>query len=284
MVGERNVLIIKFLVGLIIIVLVLVLFSWLKSSYHPGTTVFSLSRLLTRENTDFNTRNYDRLDTEHFRIKYTEVNQLNAPIVAEAAEEIYEPVTRLFNCEPPTPTLVVIYPNAASLAKSFGWDKDERAMGVYWGGTIRLLNPDEWIIDGDKRQTFIKEGPMAHEFAHLLIDYITHGNYPRWYTEGVAQFVEKNITGFEFFNPAKYNYQSVTYYDFITLESRFDELDPGIAYGECLQAVELIAEKYGEDKVFSILDYLGQGKSMSQSFKKATGQSLESFEYELLNM
>ena len=118
MVGERNVLIIKFLVGLIIIVLVLVLFSWLKSSYHPGTTVFSLSRLLTRENTDFNTRNYDRLDTEHFRIKYTEVNQLNAPIVAEAAEEIYEPVTRLFNCEPPTPTLVVIYPNAASLLKA----------------------------------------------------------------------------------------------------------------------------------------------------------------------
>ena len=284
MFGDRSLFIIKPFLGLIIAVLVLTFFFWLKTSLNTRQVAFNCSRLLARENTSFSTRNYERLDTEHFIIKYSEANRQNAPIVAEASERIYEPVIRMFNVEPSRPTMVVMYPDSASLAKTFGWDKNEKAMGVYWGGTIRILNPDEWIIDGDKRQTFVKEGPMAHEFAHLLVDYITLGNYPRWYTEGVAQYVEKKVTGFELFNPAKYNNQSVVYYDFATLEQDFDKLDQGIAYGQCLQATELIAARYGEDKVFAILDYLGQGNNMQQSFFKATGQSFDDFEYELLNI
>lgn len=284
MLGERNLFIIKPILGLMIAISILALFSWLKTSINPRQVVFNWSRFLSRENTGFATRNFERLDTEHFIIKYTEANRQNAPIVSEAAEQIFEPVIRMFNFEPPAPTMVVMYPDSASLAKTFGWDKTEKAMGVYWGGTIRILNPDEWITDGDKRQTFIREGPMAHEFAHLLVDYITLGNYPRWYTEGVAQYVEKKITGFELFNPAKYNNQSVEYYDFVTLEREFDHLDQGIAYGQCLQATEMIAAKYGEDKVFAILEYLGQGNDMKQSFAKATGQSFDRFEQEMLEM
>ncbi len=284
MFGERSFFIVKPLWGLMIIIFILMLSFWLRTSLYPKRVFFNYSRLFSRENTNFVTRNYERISTEHFIIKYGEANRENAPIVAEAAEEIYEPVIRMFNFEPPRPTMVVMYPDSASLAETFGWDKTEKAMGVYWAGTIRILNPDEWIIDGNKRQTFIREGPMAHEFAHLLVDHITLGNYPRWYTEGVAQYVEKKITGFELFNPAKYNNQSVEYYDFTTLEQAFDQLDQGLAYGQCLQAIELIAEQYGEDKVFAILDYLGQGYDMKQSFAKATGQSFDRFEYELLAM
>lgn len=282
MFGEKVLEIVKPVLGVMIAILILTLLFWLKTGINSRQVVFNWSRFLSRENTVFTTRNYERLDTEHFMIKYTEANCQNATIVAEAAEQIYEPVIKLFNYEPTAPTMVVMYPDSASLAKTFGWDKNERAMGVYWSGTIRILNPDEWIIDGDKRQTFIREGPMAHEFAHLLVDYITLGNYPRWYTEGVAQYVEKKITGFELFNPAKYNNQSVEYYDFATLERDFDQFDQGIAYGQCLQATELIADEYGEDKVFAILGYLKQGNDIAQSFTKATGQSFDRFEYELL--
>jgi hypothetical protein len=282
MFGERYFYIVKPLLGLMIVVLILAMFIWLRTSLSPKQVVFNCSRFLSRENTNFKTRNYEQLKTEHFLIKYGEVNRDNAPIVAEAAEEIYEPVVRMFNFEPSKPTMVVMYPDSASLAEAFGWDRAERAMGVYWAGTIRILNPDEWIIEGDKRQTFIREGPMAHEFAHLLVDCLTLGNYPRWYTEGVAQYVEKKITGFELFNPAKYNNQSVEYYDFATLEQNFDQLVQGIAYGQSLQATELIAERYGEDKVFAILGYLGQGYDMKESFAKATGESFDEFEYDLL--
>jgi len=282
--GEEKILTFKLILGLTIAILLFIWFFWLKSEYNPRQTFFALSRLLTRENTNFSTRNYKHLDTEHFVIKYEETNLANAPIVAEAAEKIYQPVTSMFGFEPPHRTLVVLYPDSVTLAKSFGWDKDERAMGVYWGGSIRLLNPDEWITEGDKRKIFIKDGPMAHEFAHLLVDYATRGNYPRWYTEGVAQYVEKKITGFEFFNPVKYNLQSVEYYDFATLERDFDQLDSGTAYWQCLKATELIAERYGEDKIFAILDYLGRGNSMTVSFRLATGQPFVDFERELFEV
>ena len=69
---------------------------------------------------------------------------------------------------------------------------------------------------------------------------------------------------------------------FAALEQEFDELDPGLAYGQSLQAVELIAAEYGEDTVFRILQYLGQGYGLQQSFGKATGQPFDIFEKEFL--
>ncbi|NLV15678.1 MAG: hypothetical protein GXY50_00520 [Syntrophomonadaceae bacterium] len=269
--------------GLIVTILTLSCFAWIHHSDVARQARFSLSRLLMRTNTSLATFDYARMDTEHFSIKYNEANLSNASLVAEAAEGIYGSVIEFFGVEPPIRTLLVLYPDSETLAKSFGWDKDERAMGVYYGGTIRLLNPDEWITEGDKRIRFIKEGPMAHEFAHLLVDFVTSGNYPRWYTEGVAQYVEKQITGFEFSPPLQYNLQSVGVYDFATLEKNFDQLDQRVAYWECLQAVELIVDKYGEDRIFLILRLLGQGNDMAQSFFEATGQPLAAFETELLS-
>lgn len=269
--------------GLIVTILALSCFAWIHHSDVARQVRFSLSRLLMRTNTSLATLDYARIDTEHFSIKFDEANLSNASLVAEAAEGIYGSVTEFFGVEPPLRTLLVLYPDSETLAKSFGWDKDESAMGVYYGGTIRLLNPDEWITEGDKRKRFIKEGPMAHEFAHLLVDYVTKGNYPRWYTEGVAQYVEKQITGFEFSRPLQYNLQSVGVYDFAVLEKNFDQLDQRVAYWECLQAVELIVDKYGEDRIFLILRLLGQGNDMAQSFFKATGQPLAAFETELLS-
>ncbi|NLW45330.1 MAG: hypothetical protein GXY92_09135 [Syntrophomonadaceae bacterium] len=280
MLGEKAFLDIRPLWGLVIAILAVTLLYWLRLG-NPRQAVFNSSRFMFVGKTLLLTRNYEQLDTEHFSIKYDEGDLENAAIVAEAAEEIYEPVTRMFNYEPPATTVIILYPDSNSLAETFGWDKTEKAMGVYWRGTIRILNPDEWITEGDKRQTFIREGPMAHEFAHLLVDYITLGNYPRWYTEGIAQYVEKKITGFELYNPVKYD-GSVGYCTFAALEQEFDELDPGLAYGQSLQAVELIAAEYGEDTVFRILQYLGQGYGLQQSFGKATGQPFDIFEKEFL--
>ena len=43
---------------------------------------------------------------------------------------------------------------------------------------------------------YFKEGPMVHEYTHLVVDELTGGNYSRWFTEGVAQYVEQQVTGY----------------------------------------------------------------------------------------
>jgi hypothetical protein len=251
-----------------------------KGSYQPRQLIFNISRLLSYENTNILTSHLLQTDTKHFIIRYQSKDKKDVSMIASTAEQIYGPVTELFGYQPPRATMVVVYPDSQSLAKSFGWDKDQQAMGVYWGGTIRILNPDAWITGSDKRTTFIKEGPMAHEFAHLLVDYRTKGNYPRWFTEGMAQYAEKKITGFEFSDPFQYG-ATVSYYDMNTLENNFDNLDQSIAYWQCLKMTEYMIDKYGEDKVFGIMDYLGQGDSMARAFKASTGQTFSEFEQEV---
>jgi hypothetical protein len=268
---------IELFIGLIFFVFLFYLIAWIKSSEPPRQVFFNPSRQVSRETSNLKTSRLLQTQTKHFIIKYDQKDKQNVAMVADTAEEIYGPVTKMFGTEPKNQTMIIMYPDSASLAKAFGWDKDEKAMGVYWSGVIRILNPDEWIKGTDKRTTFLKEGPVAHEFAHLLVDNITRGNYSRWYTEGVAQFVEKNVTGFEFNDPFQYNSKSMAYYDFETLEDNFDNLDQSIAYWESLKATEFIAQEYGQEKVFTILEYLGQGNDMQSAFYKATGQPFSEF-------
>ena len=115
-----------------------------------------------------------------------------------------EPVNKRLGFNPQGKSLVLIYPTREALGKSFGWAADQSAMGVYWAGVIRVLSPMAWVesaVTSEVEKEFRSSGPMVHEYTHLVVDYITRGNYTRWLTEGVAQYVERDITGFVLSEP-----------------------------------------------------------------------------------
>ncbi|MGE5398246.1 MAG: peptidase MA family metallohydrolase [Chitinophagales bacterium] len=282
MMGKRTLYIIRLLAGIIATVTICSAATIIKSATNPRQAGYDFSRLLLKEGTNLKTITLPQYETKHFVIRYYPGSINSVQLVASAAESMYIPVTTTLGTEPEGKTMIVVYPDSESLAKSFGWDRDERAMGVYWGGTIRILNPQEWINSPDIRTTFFKEGPMVHEFTHLIIDNMTRGNYPRWFTEGVAQYMDKKINGFSFTDP--FQDRPASLYDFNNLEKNFDQLDQGIVYWQSLKAAELIVNKYGEDALFEIIDYLGQGKSMDVAFKEATGETFYHFTQELYNL
>lgn len=261
------------------IILVLVLLVLVFAGYRNFPP---LLRAAVNQEIAFKTRDFKTLTTEHYVIKYNDLNQNSVPVVARTAEEAYNEVCAWFKREPSFKATVVIYPDTESLAESFGWDKDEKAMGVYWAGTIRILDPGAYLAPEEVETKFKKEGPMVHEFAHLMVDEITRGNYNRWLTEGIAQYVEKKITGFEFSEPSKE--RRIKYYKLSELDEDFDKLDQNIAYWQSLQIIEYIAEVYGEDKILSILEYLGEGYNLRQAFAKALGISYGAWEEELYQM
>lgn len=223
------------------------------------------------------TANFSVTETEHFRIKYTAVDQEYVAMISQASEEAYQSVSQVFGQEPAGKTTIVVYPDTISLADSFGWDRDQKAMGVYWGGSIRILSPREWVGSADDSELFAQEGPMVHEFAHLMVDEITRGNYNRWWTEGVAQYVEKNITGFEFADPFA-DGKTTYYYELESLEKSFDSLDQQVAYWQSLKIVEYMVDEYGQDCLFDILESLGQGASMKQAIENNLGTDYSTFE------
>ncbi|HWP96244.1 MAG TPA: hypothetical protein VN426_05295 [Syntrophomonadaceae bacterium] len=241
-----------------------------------------LMRTMVGQETRWRTASFQETQSSHYIIKYTSSDTQVVPIIEQSAEEAYTSVSNIFGRDPQGKITLVVYPDESSLAQSFGWDRDEKAMGVYWGGTIRILSPRAYLHGPDLEGQFYREGPMVHEFTHLMVDDVSHGNYNRWWTEGIAQYVEKEVTGFEFADPFA-NGQQVKYYDLGTLEKQYDQLDQKVAYWESLKTIEWIVDNYGQQTLFDITSYLGQGYSMKQALEKGLGIPYSSFESQVYN-
>lgn len=226
------------------------------------------------------TRGWGEIQSSHFIVRYHPQDEKNAELVLSTAEKSYQPVISRFGFNPKEKTLIVVYPTKESLGRSFGWAADESAMGVYWAGVIRVLSPTLWIDETEPekvQEIFETEGPVAHEFTHLMVDYLTGGNYTRWFTEGIAQYEEKRITGYQL------EQRDVKHpgelYPLSRMDADFDRLtDQGLAYYQSLQAVNYIVDRYGEESLRNVLGDLGKGNSMEKSFMKNLGLSMDQFE------
>lgn len=270
----------RLVLGVIVACLALLFIQLLRNSALPRQGFYEVFRYLAWEENRIKTHNFKSLETNHFVIKFLDEDERFTSLVAKTAEDVYDPITGFFNFRPADKIVIVMYPDGESLARSFGWDKDERAMGVYWGGTIRILSPRAWTSDAYVESTFTRDGPIAHEFTHLLVDYMTRGNYSRWFTEGVAQYVEKKTTGFSFGDPfagTGAGDRRKRIYDFTTLEREFDQLDQGIAYWESLQAVEYMVKLGGEPGLLKVIEALREGNSMPRAVEKGLGVSFAAF-------
>jgi hypothetical protein len=157
------------------LILIVFLLALLVISRYSNT----LLKIAVGQEINLKTAHFSVTETEHFTIKYTEVDEPYISMIGNASEEAYQSVSQAFGQEPAGKTIIVVYPDSASLSDSFGWDRDQKAMGVYWGGSIRILSPREWTGSADADELFAQEGPMVHEFAHLMVDEITRGNYNR---------------------------------------------------------------------------------------------------------
>jgi hypothetical protein len=214
--------------------------------------------------------NMEKLTSEHFYVKFRPEDREGAALVLETAEYFYRPVTEDFGYNPRARIPIILYSSKAEMNRSFGWEAKESAIGVYYAGTIRVLAPHSWIYeespDGVK-ETFVSSGPMAHEFTHLMVDYLTGGNYPRWFTEGLAQYEEYKLTGFEFSEPA--GAAGNNFYSMEDIAENFDDLpNQSLAYREAFAAIRYIAGVYGENTLYDMIKSLGDGMKFEDAMQE----------------
>jgi hypothetical protein len=239
--------------------------------------IYPLVRQATQMKVNYGTRYMKEYETAHYIVKYTPVDADTVDMVAEAAEAAYQPVVEKLGYTPHGKTLILIYPSKAELRQAFGWSDNESAMGVYWGGVIQVLSPHVWLNGGESVQEFIHSGPMVHEYTHLVFDYITNGNYPRWFTEGLAQFVEYRVNNYEWKTAG--NKLDNKMYTMAQLDQQFDELpNQALAYRESLAAVRYIDEVYGEDKLRGIISSLKANQTLENAIAKTLGIDYATFE------
>lgn len=237
-------------------------------------------RELIKLHTVLGTWNMEKMTSEHFYIKFKPEDRAEAVLVLRTAELFYRPVTEDFGYTPRAKVPLILYSSKEELNDSFGWEAKESAMGVYWAGAIRVLAPSQWLAEADPgryEEAFITSGPMAHELTHLMVDYLTGGNYPRWFTEGLAQYQEYKLTGFEFNDPAGSLRQPL--YSMRELTEDFDSLpNQPLAYSQSLAAVRYIVQHHGEDALHDMLKELGRGKDFGQAMRQVLGLEETRFE------
>lgn len=244
----------------------------------PRVMAYSLFREAAKKEILWQTRQWERAAGDRFEIIYQGQDTDVAPLVLEVTENSYAGVAERLGYFSPGRVPVIIYPDRASLGQSFGWAADESAMGVYWAGVVRVLSPKDWIHATDRHQldeTFRQSGPVVHELAHLAVDYRARGNYPRWLTEGIAQYVERDLTGFVMEAPG---FRTGPWYPLEKMDREFDALpDQGLAYWQSLALVDFLVDGYGYGVIDRILTALGQGMTWGQVLEREIG--MKSWEF-----
>lgn len=234
---------------------------------------------------DYQTRDFEVKESPNFIIKYTPADADLAGLVMETVEASYEQVGEYLGYKPPVRKIhLIVYPDSESLNDSIGMKGDKSAVGVYWAGSIRLLSPHAWLpreLPGpEKEELFKKDGPLSHELTHLFIDCQTQGNYTRWLTEGIAQYVEKEITGFALDEPHPAKRRNL--YPLSGLDKDFDQQsDQILAYWQSLKTVEYLIANYGWEKMQELLKELARGPRMNEALPRVYGINLATLEKEV---
>jgi hypothetical protein len=249
---------------------------FIKLPARPQMWLYPLLRQAAEVKLDYQTRNMAVYETPHFIIRYEQQDADVVEMVAKAAEKAYEPVTATLGYSPAGKTHIYMYPNKRELNQAFGWSGDTSAMGVYWGGVIQVLSPHGWLKEATPEE-FVRSGPMVHEFTHLVFDYMTKGNYPRWFTEGLAQYVEYRVNNYEWHTAT--NSLNGKLYSMAELDVNFDGVsDQSLAYRESFAAVRYIAEVYGDAKLHQVISALQAGQSMQRAITSTLGIDYGAYE------
>lgn len=234
---------------------------------RPQAAVYDAVREVNRWRTTSSLRDFATLKGVHFDVRYEPADANVAPIVLKVAEDMYPALVKQLYFTPVNKVTLVIYPNRASLRRAFGWSDQESAMGVYWGGTIRLLSPNVWAGTRDPaemEQIFRRLGPISHEFTHLALDYQTSGNYPHWFSEGLAQWVERRVTGYLWLEPD--NRLDQPRYSLDELDRNFDGLpNVAMAYREAYLMIDYLAQHGGDASIGRLVERLAGGQSFQQA-------------------
>lgn len=212
------------------------------------------------------------LETDNYKIHYKSVKEEYMDIIKEDAEKSLKDVLNDFDYSINEKINIIVYSDYMDMADNIGLGKGTAAMGVYYGGTISILDPSRWINSSeDIKKVFASQGPMVHELTHYIVDYMSGGNVPVWFTEGVALYEEYRINNIEWGQNKKYN----KFYDLKELEGGFYSLDEVKAYRQSLLAVKYIGDNFGMEALMEIINKLGAGKTMNQAAEQVIGMSAD---------
>ncbi|MEO7597310.1 MAG: hypothetical protein ABIV50_00135 [Opitutus sp.] len=166
-------------------------------------------------------------------------------------------------------TAVEIYPNPKDFAvRTFGMPDIGGFLGVCFGPVFTINSPASSQANW--------EAVLWHEFTHVITLTMTRNQMPRWLSEGISVYEERQA------NPAWGQLMSLNYRDRIVrgrvqpisqMSAAFlqakDARDTQFAYFQSALVVEFLVEHYGFEKLRSFLASLAEGTEINAALARS---------------
>lgn len=216
---------------------------------------------------------YEKIDLSPFTVYFPPGEREAARVAARVARRHLAALEEHLGVRATAPVPLVISPTAQDLAGRL--DGRRGVLGAYWRGVVWVLSPRQWLdaSGGDWEREFEVQGPVVHELTHWLMDRKAAGNLPAWFDEGVAQYVEFTLTGYQWLEPA--NRLDQPLYSLAALTGRFDRLsNEALAYRQAFLLVRALAGDQWPGALRRISDDLARGIDLAAAVRRATGRDL----------
>jgi tetratricopeptide (TPR) repeat protein len=171
------------------------------------------------------------------------------------------------------PTIVEVFPDQKDFAvRTFGMPGNPGYLGVCFGAVITANSPAAHVGNAVNWQAV-----LWHEFCHVVTLQLTRNKMPRWLSEGISVYEERqaNLSWGQIMSP---RYREMVLGDELTPVSQLSgaflsppsDLHLQFAYYESSLVVEFIVSKYGADALKGILRDLGEGGAINPTIEKHT--------------
>ena len=210
---------------------------------------------------------FQTLKSEHFLVKMDprEADIYGADALA-LLERAHDTLTKKYGLQLRDRTIVEIFPDQKDFAiRTFGLPGGAGYLGACFGRVItanspasRPNSPNSW------------EAVLWHEFCHVVTLTLTKNKMPRWLSEGISVFEERQARG-NWGEQMKPRYRAMILGEDLTPVSQLSAafLRPkspahlGFAYYESSLVVEWLIERWGLEKMKELLADLARGAEIN---------------------
>ena len=222
---------------------------------------------------------YTTQESGHFKVHMSENDaHILWPYLEPLLEESWDTLTVKYGFEPEGPILIEIFENTEDFAvRSVGLPDIGPLVGICFGKVITLISPDTLSANWQEI--------VWHEFMHVITLQMTNNRMPRWLSEGISVWEEREgrsywgrSQGLDLVRAASED----KLLHVAELNSGFsgarNSADLGFAYFQSYLVVDYISENYGFDKLVELVKQYAFIKEDSVRFSEVFNLSLDEFD------
>ncbi len=222
---------------------------------------------------------YETLESEHFKVHMSARDaDILWPYMEPLLEESWDTLTAKYGFEPEAPILIEVFENTEDFAvRSVGLPDIGPLVGICFGKVITLISPDTLSANWQEI--------VWHEFMHVITLQMTDNRMPRWLSEGISVWEEREgraywgrDQGLDLVRAARE--EKLLHVG--ELNSGFtnarNNADLGFAYFQSYLVVDYITERYGFEKLVDLVKQYAFIKEDSERFAEVFDSSLDDFD------